>query len=431
LFEAYFGKKKEPPADEPAPTRRALPSPFASPFPQSDFPGPTIGVPNDIDYPVMNALYAGPQGDFFKENRIRIYGWVDFSENASTSRRSNVPLSYNIVPNQLELDQLVITLERALDTVQTDSIDWGFNWTSLYGIDYRYTTAKGWFSDQLLKHNNLYGYDPLVFYGEIYFPRIAQGMTVRVGRYISPPDIEAQLAAQNYVFTRSLMFTYDPFTFTGVLASTKIDDHWTVLTGIHAGNDMAPWTTSASPNGQALVRWISRDNTDCVLAGVNSIGDGKYRNQHDDLQMIVATWYHKFNDRFLSATEGYYIWQHDALKGGTVINGPPRPFFEAVGPGPPIPGISSSMGVVNFLAYQLSKKSFIALRSDFFDDFQGERTGFATPYTSHTVALTQNFTDWLTVRPEIRFEYAWDAKPYDNGTRRDQFIFSVQTICKF
>ena len=30
----------------------------------------------------------------------------------------------------------------------------------LYGIDYRYMTAGGWVSDQLLKHNLLYGWDP-------------------------------------------------------------------------------------------------------------------------------------------------------------------------------------------------------------------------------------------------------------------------------
>ena len=50
-------------------------------------------------------------------------------------------------------------------------------------MDYRYTTAKGWFSDQLLKHNHLYGYDPLQLYLDIYFPSVAQGMMrAMVGR---------------------------------------------------------------------------------------------------------------------------------------------------------------------------------------------------------------------------------------------------------
>ena len=59
-------------------------------------------------------------------------------------------------------------------------MDWGFKLTNLYGIDYRYTTAKGWFSDQLLKHNNLYGYDPLQCYFDIYFPRRLPGPAHRL-----------------------------------------------------------------------------------------------------------------------------------------------------------------------------------------------------------------------------------------------------------
>jgi len=51
------------------------------------------------------------------------YGWANPSYNASGSKNSNIPLSYNIVPNEVELDQLVIRVERQPDTVQTDHVD--------------------------------------------------------------------------------------------------------------------------------------------------------------------------------------------------------------------------------------------------------------------------------------------------------------------
>ena len=38
--------------------------------------------------------------------------------------------------------------------MQTDHI--GFRSVSRCRMDYRYTTAGGWFSDQLLRHNSLY-----------------------------------------------------------------------------------------------------------------------------------------------------------------------------------------------------------------------------------------------------------------------------------
>ena len=44
----------------------------------------------------------------------------------------------------------VLRFERLPDSVQTNHIDWGFRSTTLYGIDYRWTTSQGWFSEQLL-----------------------------------------------------------------------------------------------------------------------------------------------------------------------------------------------------------------------------------------------------------------------------------------
>lgn len=44
-------------------------------------------------------------------------------------------------------------------------------------------------------------------------------MALKFGRYISPPDIEAQLAPDNYLFTHSLMFDYDVHTNTWIQAN--------------------------------------------------------------------------------------------------------------------------------------------------------------------------------------------------------------------
>ena len=92
---------------------------------------------------------------------------------------------------------MALYFERLPNTVQTDHFDWGFRLTNLYGLDYRYTTAKGIFSQQLLRDNNTYGYDPVKYYVDLYVPHVAEGMDIRIGRYISLPDIEAQLAPNN------------------------------------------------------------------------------------------------------------------------------------------------------------------------------------------------------------------------------------------
>ena len=165
---------------------RALPSPLPSaPFPSADWTGaPIIGAPADApDYALQKAL-----GMANNKSRIKIYGWVNPSFNWSSSKSSNVPMSYGIVPNHFELDQVVLRIERQPNTVQTDHVDWGFRLSNVWGMDYRYTTAKGIFSNQLLKHNNLYGYDPVEAYALLYIPHVAQGLVLKVGRFISPPE---------------------------------------------------------------------------------------------------------------------------------------------------------------------------------------------------------------------------------------------------
>ena len=57
---------------------------------------------------------------------------------------------------------------------------------------------------------------------------------------------------------------------------------------MHAGNDMAPWTTSSQPNGEILVKWVSKSGNDCLFGGVDSIGHGYFKNGHDDLQITCA-----------------------------------------------------------------------------------------------------------------------------------------------
>ncbi len=339
--------------------------------------------------------------------------------------------SYAIVPNKLELSQIVINLERTLDTAQQDHVDWGFKFTSLYGIDYRYTLAKGYFSDQLLKHNHLYGYDPIQLYFDFYLPKIFQGSILRVGRYISPLDIEAQFSPDNFLYSHSLMYTYDPYTFSGVQSITKINDNLTVQFGVHGGNDMAVWTTSSQVNGELLVKWVAPNNKDSLYGGLDSIGHGYYKNGHDDLQVFGFTWSHKFNDKFTTMTEQYYIWQRQALAGGTVTDGNPHPYFPGVGPGKLIPGLSDSYGIVNYTSYVLSDKALLVFRSDCLADFQGQRTGIAGAYFENTLGYIRHLNSWAILRPEVRFDYTSGQKGYDNGTKREQFTFAMDLIIRF
>ena len=226
------------------PQRRALPESWPSPpFPGHEFQGyPLVGVPpsNNSNYPLMKALQGTWLGDWLHDNKIDIYGWVTAEGNISTSKNSNQPDSYWIVPNRIEMDQAVLRFERQADTVQTDHIDWGFRFTNLYGIDYRYLVAGGYFSQQSLLENLLYGYDPTEIYGEVYIPWVMNGMVVRIGRWIACPDIETQFAPDNYMGSHSLLFTYDTYTQTGIMLTFCVNDQWMFQVGHHRRHRHGP-----------------------------------------------------------------------------------------------------------------------------------------------------------------------------------------------
>jgi hypothetical protein len=175
----------------------ALPEPFSSPpFPMHEYQGyPLPGVPREDErYPFMEAVYDSPWGDAIKKSNVKFYGWITGEANDSTANHTlptnhpanlNAPDSYWVVGNRINLDQIVFRLEREPDLAQSDHIDWGFRSTVFYGMDYRYTYAGGWASDQFQKHNLLYGWDPLENYVDVFIPWVIKGLDIRVGRWVA------------------------------------------------------------------------------------------------------------------------------------------------------------------------------------------------------------------------------------------------------
>lgn len=409
----------------PPPARRGLPSPLDSPpFPTADWSyggSPIIGEPDTNSYPLMSAINGA-------KSRTKLYGWVEPTLNFSTSSHTNAPQGNDTYPNRLELNQAILYAERLPDSVQRDHIDWGFHLTALYGTDYRLTTSKGYFSSQVFDDHNQYGFDPVLEYVDIYLPHIAQGMNVRAGRYISVPGIEAHLAPNSYAFSHSLLFIIDPFTDTGVITTIKMSDRWLVQLGITVGHDVAPWTSDAKPSGTACVSFTTQSVNDNIYACANGINDGKYA--YDNLQQYDVTWYHKFSKTVHMATETWYMYQREV----PAVGGPIQPQPNTNG-AQCLPGrlrcTAPEYAVVNYLQKQLSPHDFISFRSDFLDDKKGQRTGYVNRYHENTLMWSHWIGTTIQIRPEVRFDRAWDRKAYDNGTRHNQLTVASDLIFHF
>ena len=412
----------------PAVTRRALDAPLdSSPFPSSDWGyggSPLIGVPDTNVYPLMTALKL-------QNSRTKVYGWVEPSFNYSTSGTNNFPLTYDVFPNSVVLNQAVIYLERLPDTVQKKHFDFGYHLTAFFGNDYRFTTAKDYFSQQLLGKNRRYGFDPVLEYADLYFP-VKEGLNIRIGRFLSVPGIEAQLAPNNYNMTHSLLYAIDPFTDTGIFGTLKLSKQWLVQLGISAGHDVAPWSDDRKASGIACINYSTATNHDNFYACANGINDGKYA--YNNLQHYDVTWYHRFNAKWHSATEAYYMYERDVPNvAGNVAN-----------PVPTETGANGAMcaagqlrctapeyAIVNYLNREISSKLAVGFRSDLLNDKKGQRTGIAGKYTENTLYATKYIGSTVIFRPEIRFDHSWDRLGYNSGTARNQFFVGADLIYKF
>ncbi len=413
------------PATSPAPARRGPPSPLDSPpFPSADWSyggSPIIGEADTNSYPLMTALNGN-------RSRTKIYGWVEPSVNGSTSAHSNSPEANDAYSNRVELNQAVIYVERLPDSVQRDHVDVGYHLTAFYGTDYRYTTDKGYISYQLIRDHHQYGFDPVLEYVDIYVPQVAHGMNLRIGRFISIPGIEAQLSPNNYIFSHSLLYSIDPFTDTGLLATIQLNDRWTIQAGISGSHDVALWTADAQPSAIACVSYTTKSVNDNFYLCANGINDGEYA--YNNLQQYDGTWYHKFGKKWHIASEAYLMYERDVPSTGGSLA--PQPGTNGA---TCLPGeqkcLAPEWAVDNYVNRELGPHDFVSFRSDYLNDKKGQRTGYNTKYTENTFMWSHWIGTTVQIRPEVRFDHAWDRNAYDNGTRQSQFTVASDLVFHF
>ena len=427
LTHFYLNDWNAAPSTEPAP-RRALDAPMDSPpFPSSDWGyggSPTIGTPDSNVYPIMAALRR-------EGAKTHLYGWVEASGNASTSSQTNYPLAYSSLPNRVLLNQAVVVLERQPDTMQTKHFDWGFHLSGLFGADYRYMAAKGYWSGQLLDHNRQYGFDPVWESLDLYFP-VKEGLIVRAGRFLALPGIETQMSPGNFTHTHSLIFAMAPSTETGAVATLKLTKQWMIQAGISAGHDVAPWTVDRTPSALACLNYSTRSNHDNIDACASGINGGHYA--YNNVQHFDAVWNHRFNSKWNTATEGWVMYERDVPN---VANGahPILPVETGANGAFCAAGQASCFApeyaMLNYLNRVVNSKLYVGTRNGFMNDKKGQRTGVPGRYTANTIYVTKTFGSTVILRSDLRFDHSWDRQGYDNGTKRSQLLFTVDLVYKF
>jgi len=87
--------------------------------------------------------------------------------------------------------------------------------------------------------------------------------------------------------------------------------------------------------------------------------------------------------------------------------------------------------MVNYLEKQISKRDYLSIRNEYMNDMVGQRTGFKTKYTEHTIGWGHLVGTTVLFRPELRFERSYDLPAYDNGTKKNQLMLAGDVIYFF
>jgi hypothetical protein len=404
-------------------------------------------LPNAIDSPLMSALGNTSVGKWMNENHIQTYGWISVGANLSTNtvHGGNAPAAYDYVPNTIDMNQLVQYVERVADTVQKDHNDWGFRFSAIYGSDYRYTTSYGLGSYQLLGNNQGYGWDMPMLYVDWYTPFVGKGLNIRVGRYISVPDVEAQLAPNNYMYSHSMTYTFDNYTNEGILASLALDKNWILQGGVTIGTEatvtnwgqkinnpspsplygkQVPFDPGARPSFTLCGRWNSDNGGDDVNFCANGINSGVWG--YNNLQWYGVTAYHKFNDKWHVSWELYNEHQNNVPNGNnqnwssgtwttpfSSLNYNQPGMANCNGSSSVVSCTASSTGTVLYLNYSPNPMDNFSIRPEIYWDSQGQRTGTKAVYKNFALGWQHWFSPQLEVRPEIAYYHS--SSPAFNG----------------
>ncbi len=236
---------------------------------------------------------------------------------------------------------------------------------------------------------------------------MAHGLDLKVGRFFAQYGVEANDAPSNALLSHAYTFIYDPFTHTGALATLKVTDAWSVQAGLVLGSDIF-LDPADTPTAIGSVKWAPATGRDSVLFSV-IVGSGRFNQERDfhNPEIFDLVYTHKFNPRFNYTLETLY---------GFTSNVPNL-------------GFANWLGNLNYLTYDFSPRLSGTTRVELFDDCQGNRTGFPGLYTTLTLGLAFRPARSVIVRPELRYDYNAESRPFEN--RHGVFTAATDVILRW
>jgi hypothetical protein len=346
-----------------------------------------------------------------KDLGIDFGGWVSagFAWNTGDpSDNRNGPVTFNDRDLEFQMNQLNLFISE--EATAGDNFDLGFRADVMFGTDTTYTQATG-LDDKLIPADFSSRYDLAIpqVYAELYAP-IGNGVTIKAGHFYTIIGNEVVTSPDNFFYSHAYTMQYgEPFTHTGFLAETALTDSINIRAGSVLGWDAFNDNTDQAWSFIGGADWTSADGaTSVTLASV-------YGDTTEDsgltrfIYSVVAT--HDITDSL------HLLIQHD--HGVQETTGDDNEWY----------------GVNSYLTYDVSDNLGVAVRGEWFRDDDNARglngaTG-ADSYYAITGGINYSITNWLKVRPEVRYDWSDNTNAFDASTKDDQFLVSTDVVITF
>lgn len=339
---------------------------------------------------------------------LNIAGWSQVgyhtSRNAGGGLLTGTPAPANFnTYDRVQLQQQWIYAEKIADG--SNGVGFGGRIDYLYGTDAPDTQAFGINSpghwDNSWDNGGQYGHAMPQLYGEV-----AYGATsVKVGHFFTIIGQEVVQATGNFFYSRQFTFyNAEPFTHTGALATTVVDDKTTVWSGYVTG-----WDSGFRDNGDAYIGGFKQQINDCTsVIYTSALGRfGEVERERGQIHSLILT--SNLSDKLTYIGQTDYLFTNDEAD----------------------VGIRNTFGFINYLIYKLNDKWSVGSRTEWFN-YSTEKYGIVNDdLYNQTIGLNYKPIPNLTFRPEYR--HVWDKGAHgvnENGGS-SQGTFGTDMIFTF
>ncbi|HCO27552.1 MAG: hypothetical protein CME31_07835 [Gimesia sp.] len=367
-------------------------------------------------------------GNFLEDNGWKLSGWLEFGITFNGNRPANdlnTPgVGFNQADSQFMLNQLYFVLEKDA-AANEDCFGWGGRVDLLVGSDAADTAVFGgpnntpnfdgtWSNNDNATANQI-GLAMPQMYASFYAP-IGNGVTINAGHFYTLIGYEVVPATGNFFYSRAYTMQYnEPFTHTGVLASTDLSDNLSVTGGITTG-----WDDFQNQNNEwsflGSIGWTSDSEDTSVTFAISSGGENDAFGGTSNLTIFSIVAQQKLTDNLS------YVFQHDHMFF-------PNNDANAAGV------TAEAYGINQYLFYDICDSTRAGMRVEWWRDHNGTQLGNpGTNYYEITAGLNHKLNSCIQVRPEIRWDWADGADPWttkSGATKDSQFTVGTDVILVF